>query len=208
MSLNPALQFDETSLTSAEFDPQDKVLPNSTVESNDVNAIALRALRRTAYLRASLISEAIVPYQTTYSAAYPTPIDTQSSATYVDFGMHQDVASCKVGDILDISICGTWQLNSPSAATTIGQMRILVSDDYGGTPTDTALSGAIAIVEQSTGVSATMSFCVRTKHVVQEVGTSRARVQCRYNDLLGGAGTATLLMLFESRIDVIRYRMS
>jgi hypothetical protein len=50
MALNPGLQFDETTLTAAEFDPQDKVLPNSKVESNDVNAIALRALRRTAYL--------------------------------------------------------------------------------------------------------------------------------------------------------------
>lgn len=50
MSLDPGTQFDETSLTSAEFDPQDKVLPNSPVESNDVNAIASRALRRAAYL--------------------------------------------------------------------------------------------------------------------------------------------------------------
>ena len=50
MSLDPGTQFDETSLTSAEFDPQDKVLPNSPVESNDVNAICSRALRRAAYL--------------------------------------------------------------------------------------------------------------------------------------------------------------
>jgi hypothetical protein len=50
MSLDPGTQFDETALTAAEFDPQDKVLPNSPVESNDVNAIASRALRRTAYL--------------------------------------------------------------------------------------------------------------------------------------------------------------
>ncbi len=50
MSLNPLVQFDETSLTAAEFDPQDKVLPNSPIESNDVNVIASRALRRTAYL--------------------------------------------------------------------------------------------------------------------------------------------------------------
>lgn len=53
MSLDPGTQFDETSLTSAEFDPQDKVLPNSPVESNDVNAIASRALRRGAYLLAT-----------------------------------------------------------------------------------------------------------------------------------------------------------
>jgi hypothetical protein len=50
MALDPVIQFNEATLTAAEFDPQYKVLPNSPVESNDVNAIASRALRRTAYL--------------------------------------------------------------------------------------------------------------------------------------------------------------
>lgn len=52
MSLDPGTQFDETSLTAAEFNAQDKVLPNSPIASNDVNAIASRALRRAAYLNA------------------------------------------------------------------------------------------------------------------------------------------------------------
>lgn len=50
MSLNPAQQFNEAGTSAADFDPQDKVLPNSPILSADVNTIAERALRRTRYL--------------------------------------------------------------------------------------------------------------------------------------------------------------
>ena len=90
----------------------------------------------------------------------------------------------------------------------MGQLRLRTVDDTAGASVATVNNGTIAIVEQSAGVNATMSFSFSATHVVQNAGTSRVRAQARYLDTTGGAGTATLVFLFDARLDVLHMRRS
>lgn len=141
MALNTSAQFDETALTDAEFDPQDKVLPNSPVESNDVNAIASRALRRSARLRAikSVVTTSItVLNDTGFGSGAGETFNTfpgYSPSAYVI----NDLASVAVGDRIDVSL-----LFDVTGTVVAGDfsIKLVAVEDYGGAATETDIPGA------------------------------------------------------------------
>ena len=141
MSLNPALQFDETSTTLTDFDPQDKVLPNSTVESNDVNSIALRAIRRTRYLlnneSATITTIKVLNPISSGGGALEVfntfPGDTLSAAVFVD------IASAAIGDKIDASLVFDVIANTAAGDYVL---TLIAIEDYGGAATPNDIPGA------------------------------------------------------------------
>jgi hypothetical protein len=210
MSLNPSVQFDETSITSAEFDAQDKVLPNSPVESNDVNAIASRALRRTRYLLDSLLAAKIIKYTFAEEGAGPTyvigPPNTFTTNTWTDSKVTVDVPSCEVDDDLEIVCWGDWQLNTASDPSVVGRARIEIVEDSAGTPTIVPnLYGKASIVTPGGGTLPHVSnYHIALTHRVTAAGTASVTLQVRYEDLAGGADTATIILQLSARLDVKR----
>lgn len=182
--------------------------PNSPVESNDVNAGEQVLLNRTEWLKDSLIGDAIKQHTATFAAAYPTSISGVSSATPTDTAVLVDVTNTKVGDRFDITVTGVWVLTGQTASTVIGQASLKIVDNFGVSPVNTTPTGYAVIVEQVPASNTVQSYTVHAQHTAQAAGTSRAILQLRYNDLSGGAGTATVALLLVARIDVMRYRCS
>ncbi len=209
MALDPATQFVETSLTSAEFDPQDKVLGNSAVESNDVNAIASRALRRAAYLRQSLLVEKIIPYVFTAVPTTPFAIGAPiAGSAYADSTITVDVLNTQAGDDLRIRAWGTWQLNATSSPGDVaGKARIRVTEDVAGTPAASSPIGEATIYDDN-GVFAVPHnepYVLDVRFRCTTPGTTRVTVQAKYQDLTGGAATGTVVFMFSARLDVDHY---
>jgi hypothetical protein len=202
MALNPGLQFDETSLTSVEFDPQDKVLPNSPVQSNDVNAIASRALRRTAYLRSKVLAEKLLSYDNTFTSVYPAVINTFTTNSFVDSSVLLDIPNCVAGDRLRLQATGAWSLNGPSAGTVIGELQFAVVEDFGGAASLVIPEGYATIFEQVAGSNSAQHYSMYAMHEITTAGPARVKLRARKNDLSGGAGTATVVLFIIARIDV------
>lgn len=141
MALNPSVQFDETSLTDDEFDPQDKVLPNSPVESNDVNAIASRALRRSARLRAinSVVTTSIKVLNPIASGGGSAEVFNTFPGDTLSVTIFVDIATVAVGDTIDVSL-----VFDTIATVVAGDyvLTLVTIEDYGGAATQTNIPGA------------------------------------------------------------------
>lgn len=138
------------------------------------------------------------------------PPNAFTTNTWTDSKVTINVPSCRVGDDLDIGLCGDWQLNTASTATVVGRGRIEIIEDSGGTPTIVPnLYGKVSI-QPPTGVTLPFAtgYALNMKHRVTIAGTAKVTFQVRYEDLSGGAGTGTTILWLSARLDVVRYRRS
>lgn len=208
MSLSTTTDINETGVSSADFAAQKIVQANSAILSADVNTIAERAFRRTRYLYEDLLADKIVPYvftQSNFSGSYEIgPPNLFSGATWTDSSVTVDVPNTVAGDDLRISAWGTWQLNTASAATTIGEMRVHVTEGVGVSDVSAPATGIATILEQpgTPGDPVVQPYMLNVRHRVVNPGTARVTLQLRSEDLTGGAGTATLILQFSARLDV------
>lgn len=181
---------------------------NSTIASADVQSGEQALLNRTEWLNDSLIDDAIKQHTAAFSAAYPASISTVSSATATDTAVLVDVPNVKLGDRFDVHVNGVWILTGQTASTVIGKASFKITDDKDGGATNTFPNGYAAIVEQVVGANTVQSYSLHAQHEALAAGTSRFRLQLCYEDLAGGADTATVALLLVATIDVTRYRCS
>lgn len=177
-----------------------------------IRSLAAVVLANDGYLAAGQV----VPYQftqTNFTLPAPAigPPNTFSGATWTDSIVTLDVPSAKAGDDLRIEVWGTWQLNaSSSPGDVVGEARVQVTEDVAGTPSPVPVAG-IAVITDDSGVLTLPHedpYVIRVRHRITNPGTARVTLQVRSEDLTGGAGTATIVLLFSARLDVDHYKRS
>jgi len=131
--------------------------------------------------------------------------------TWTNSALTINVLNAKAGDDLCISAWGTCQLNSISdPGDVIGELQLNVVEDVGGLASSTAVPG-LSVITDDNGALATphnASFHLSARHRVVAPGTARVTLQLRSQDVTGGGGTATLLLLFSARMDITHARRS
>jgi hypothetical protein len=88
-------------------------------------------------------------------------------------GGYIDITGCAVGDT--IVVHAHFMVTNDENTTTGHQMRVAAVDDYGGTPTTTAVSGARAYAGVDTGTY--VGLAVNGEHTVTAAGTTRIKLQ-------------------------------
>jgi hypothetical protein len=179
---------------------------DAEVAAADIRRVAAALLANDVYLA----SGAVVPYQftqTNFTLPAPAigPPNTFSGATWTDSIVALDVPNTKASDDLRIEVWGTWQLNSSSApGDVVGEARIQVTEDVAGTPSAVPVVGIAVITDDSGALTLPHEepYVLRVRHRITNPGTARVTLQVRSEDLTGGAGTATLILLFSARLDV------
>lgn len=134
-----------------------------------------------------------------------------SGNTWTDSVIYVDVPDAKAGDDLLIRAWGNWGINSTSAlGDIVGKLRIeVVEDPGGGGPLGVFdLDGNAVITDMSLTVPPTHveQYAMTSHHRVVGDSTARVKIQVRSQDLTGGAGAATILLMFSARMDVTHVR--
>jgi hypothetical protein len=142
------------------------------------------------------------------------PPNLFSGNTWTDSIIKIDVPNCKAGDKIEVHAFGNWQLNSSSSpGDIVGRARIGIVEDVdaanGGPFTyPVAEYGKATIYDD--GGSLTLphneEYSLHFKYTVIEPGKTRFTVQVRSEDLTGGAGTATIILMFSARMDVTHWK--
>lgn len=142
------------------------------------------------------------------------PPNLFSGNTWTDSIIKIDVPNCKAGDKIEVHAFGNWQLNSSSSpGDIVGRARIGIVEDVdaanGGPFTyPVAEYGKATIYDD--GGSLTLphneEYSLHFKYTVIEPGKTRFTVQVRSEDLTGGAGTATIVLMFSGRMDITHWK--
>jgi hypothetical protein len=134
------------------------------------------------------------------------PPNTFSGNTWTDSKITLDVPSAKIDDEIEVHAWGNWQLNASSSPGDVaGRARIEIIEDVNGAPLIVPNIIGMATIYDDGG-SLTLPhnepWHLAIRHVVTANGDARITVQIRSEDLTGGAGTATLILMFSARMDV------
>lgn len=188
--------------------------PHDDVKSTSVSDGLQALANRTKYLYERRPEVAFVRYNSVlenFTSPFQIgPPNSFSGSTWTDSAMTLTVTGAAQYDDLEIAVWGNWQLNTTSASTTIGEMRLLVTEDSGGTPSDQVVDGIAIISDDSGNVTPPHNepFMIRATHRIGTAGDATIKLQLRSEDLTGGAGTATLILMFSVRMDVTHCKRS
>jgi hypothetical protein len=128
-----------------------------------------------------------------------------SGNTWTNGSITLDVLSTKANDDLTISLWGNWQLNATSSVgDVVGRMRVEVLEDASGTPLAAYPPGVATIGDDggNFAVPHTEPYALHYRHRITSPGTARVTIQCRSEDITGGAATGTIILVFSGRLDV------
>ncbi len=142
------------------------------------------------------------------------PPNLFSGNTWTDSIMLIDVPNCKAGDKIEVHAFGNWQLNSSSSpGDVVGRARIGIVEDVdaaNGGPYvfPVAEYGKATIYDDGGALTLPHNeeYSLHFKYTVIEHGKTRFTVQVRSEDLTGGAGTGTVILMFSARMDITHWR--
>lgn len=132
------------------------------------------------------------------------PPNLFNSATYVDSKVVLEIPDCQVDDDIKIMAWGDWQLNTASNPSVVGRARIEITEDIDGAPLVVPnVYGKASIVTPGGGALPHVSnYVLHIKHRVTTAGKTKVALQVAYEDLTGGAGTATIILQLSARMDI------
>lgn len=138
------------------------------------------------------------------------PPNLFNSNTWTDSKVTVDVLSCEIDDDIEVICWGDWQLNTASDPSVVGRARIEIVEDSGGTPIVVPnLVGKASIATPGGGTLPHVSnYYIALRHRVTTAGTASVTLQVRYEDLAGGADTATIILQMSARLDAKHIKRS
>lgn len=163
------------------------------------------------------LSDAVVEYEFTDVPATPFvvgPPNTFSGNTWTDSSVTLDVPDAIAGDDLKIDVWGNWQLNALGGGAgpgdVVGKLRVQVIEDVDVTPTPFEPAGIGIIYDDGGSLSLPHNepYTLHVRHRITNPGKARVTLQVRSEDIVGGSGTATLVLMFSARLDVSHHRRS
>jgi hypothetical protein len=183
-------------------------LPGSTTLANDVGDVVQRVEDQIFTLENKLMSLKVIPYSFALVPTTPFvvgPPNTFTSSTYTASIITLDIPDVQVGDDIKVTAWGGWQLNSSSSpGDVVGRARFRFDDDVMGGTHDAYPDGLATITDDGGNLTLPHNeqYSMSATHRALFAGTTRVRVQIATEDITGGAGTGTIILLFSARMDV------
>jgi len=182
------------------------------VKAQDVRTVAAAVLANTEWA----LEDRELHYEYTNVPASPFavgPPNTFSGNIWTDSIVTFVVPGAKAGDDLLIRAWGNWQLNSTSSAgDVVGKARIeVVEDPGGGGPLGVFDLVGNAVLTDDSGALAlphNEEYTLIARHRVVGDSDALVKIQVRSEDLTGGAGIATIVLMFSARLDITHVRRS
>lgn len=90
---------------------------------------------------------------------------------------HVDVPNCLTNDTLIVDAYGIAKFNGGGSASHYGKIRLKQTNDYGGTPSNTSVTGALVWFDDSGGLLRADKFTIPATLTVMADGTTRVAIQ-------------------------------